>query len=307
MPRVSVVMPSYNCAQYLAEAVDSALAQTYRDFEIVVVDDGSKDNTEEVARRYGSKIQYIKQENRGLPGARNTGIRASSGEYIALLDADDSWFPEKLARQIPEFADPEVGLVYSDLRVVYDNGEVVPSFLSGRPLAASGHVFDRVLQSGFIIPSSVILRRSCVEQVGLFDESMRSQEDVEMWLRVCLRWKVKLVAEPLVNRRQRAGALTENDDLRTAYHIKLFHKALEIPGLSAENRARILRRLANSYYERGYYCLDAGKIAECRKSLRRSLKYDWRNLGALRSLLLTFIPGPVRARMRRSKARAWPR
>lgn len=101
MPRVSVVMPSYNCAQYLAEAVDSALAQTYRDFEIVVVDDGSKDNTEEVARRYGSKIQYIKQENRGLPGARNTGIRASSGEYIALLDADDSWFPEKLARQIP--------------------------------------------------------------------------------------------------------------------------------------------------------------------------------------------------------------
>lgn len=191
--------------------------------------------------------------------------------------------------------------------MVYDNGEVVPSFLSSRPLAASGHVFDRVLQSGFIIPSSVILRRSCVQQVGLFDESMRSQEDVEMWLRVCLRWKVKLVAEPLVNRRQRAGALTENDDLRTAYHIKLFHKALEIPGLSAENRARILRRLANSYYERGYYCLDAGKIAECRKSLRRSLKYDWRNLGALRSLLLTFIPGPVRARMRRSKARAWPR
>ena len=138
-----------------------------------------------------------------------------------------------------------------------------------------------------------------MEQVGLFDESMRSQEDVEMWLRVCLRWKAKLVAEPLVNRRQRAGALTENDELRTAYHIKLFQKALEIPGLSADNRERIHRRLANSYFERGYYCLHAGKIAECRKSLRSSLRYDWRNPGALRSLVASYLPRPLLARMKR--------
>jgi len=303
MPSVAVVIPSYNCAHYLAEAVDSVLAQTYRDFEVIVIDDGSTDNTAEVAARFGSRIRCIHQENRGLPAARNRGIRESQSPYIAFLDADDAWFPEKLAEQIPAFsADPEVGLVYSDLQVLYDDGQLAPSFLGTRPLAASGYVFDRILRSGFIIPSSVVVRRAAIDNVGLFDESMRSHEDVELWSRICHRWKVQLVSKPLVTRRQRVGSLTGNEDMRSLYGLKFYQKVLQIPGLEPEHQRFVRYCLAACCQDRGRFCLSEGRIAECRETLLESLKYNWRNMRAILGLVLSYLPRGVYLRMRTLRA-----
>ena len=231
MPEVSVIIPTYNGEKYLATAVESALAQTYRDLEILIVHDGSTDATGAIAKSYGSRITYIrKAENGGLASARNRGIRESGGRYIALLDDDDWWEPDKLQLQVAELEkDKDVALVYSDMWVHYDDGKIDPSFLRTRPLASGGHVFNQYLLSKFIIPSSVVIRRSCLKQIGLFDESMRSLKDCDFFLRLCYRWKIALVPQSLVHRRQRAGNMTSNEDLGTHYFIKFQKKALELP------------------------------------------------------------------------------
>jgi hypothetical protein len=192
---------------------------------------------------------------------------------IALLDADDWWEPTKLAEQVPILVeDPELCLAYSDLEVVYDDGSIISSFLSSRPLAASGYVFDQLLQSGFILPSTVLLRRTCLEQVGMFDESMRSHEDIDLWLRMCQRWKVALVRKPLTHRRQGTANMTSNDNLRTEYGIKLFVKALSLPNITEGQRLTIVRQLGNVYFSRAYFFFTTNRMQDCRNSLKQSLR-----------------------------------
>lgn len=268
--------------------------QTYRDLEIVVLDDGSTDDTSQVVRQYGTNIRYIRQENGGLPAARNRAIEASSGEFLALLDSDDWWEPSKLAEQVPILEqDPQLGLIYSDLRVVYDDGAILPSFLASRPLATSGYVFDRLLQSGFILPSTVLLRRTCLEQVGMFDESMRSHEDIDLWLRICQKWKVALVPEPLTHRRQGAANMTSNDNLRTEYGVKLFEKALRLPDITTAQRNTIVEKLAEVYFHRGYFYFSKDQMKECRQNLRLSLNCKRLNPKAWTCYLGSFLPPPV--------------
>jgi len=291
MPRVSVIIPTYNCGQYISQAIDSVLAQTYRDLEILVVDDGSVDDTEAVVRRYAGQVTYWKTANRGPAAARNWGLQACTGEFVALLDADDWWEPDKLQLQMPEFdQDQEVGLAFSDLRVFYDDGTLLPSFLSSRPLASSGSVFDQYIQSHFILPSTVVMRRSCLEAIGRFDESLPSDEDTEFWFRFCYRWKVALVPKPLVSRRQRAGSLTSDEDLTTRFRITLYERVLQFPNLSATRRRLVCRQLAEALLWRGDYCLRQGWMPECRQNVRRSLSYDWKNIKALRRLAASCLP-----------------
>jgi glycosyltransferase involved in cell wall biosynthesis len=294
MPKVSVIIPTYNCAHYLEQAIESAMNQTYDDLEIIVIDDGSTDDTSQVVRKYEASIKYIRQENRGLPAARNHAIKSSLGELIALLDADDWWEPSKLAEQVPILVeDTELCLVYSDLEVVYDDGSITPSFLSSRPLAASGYVFDQLLQSGFILPSTVLLRRTCLEEVGMFDEAMRSHEDIDLWLRMCQRWKVTLVRKPLTHRRQGTANMTSNDNLRTEYGIKLFVKALTLPNITKNQHHAIVRQLGNAYFSRAYFFFTKGQMQDCRSSLKQSLRC-WRwNRRAWTYYVGSFFPKPL--------------
>ena len=294
MARVSVVIPSYNCARYLAAAIESALAQTHNDTEIIVVDDGSTDETPAVAERYEKQIIYIRTANRGAGAARNLGIRASKGEYLAFLDADDWWEPTKLAEQLRELErDESVGLVYTDMRVHYDDGTTLESFLSTKHLASSGYIFDQLIQSQFVFPSTTLLRMSCVREVGPFDESMRSLEDCDFLLRVCYKWKVALVRKPLVHRRQRAGGLGSNEALHTRYIVTFHEKALQLPSLTPDRLRHFQDRLALAHLRRACYCFREREIEECRSNLRSSLKYDWRNFNALGFLLASYLPGGV--------------
>jgi glycosyltransferase involved in cell wall biosynthesis len=302
MPKVSVIIPTYNCAHYLGQAIESVIGQTFRDFEIIVLDDGSTDNTSEIADKYGKAIRYIRQTNGGLPAARNRAIEASTGEFVALLDSDDWWEPNKLEEQVPLIeADPEVGISFTDLRVVYDDGTVLPSFLLSRPLASSGYVFDRLLLSGFILPSTVLMRRSCFEQSGRFDESMRSHEDIDLWLRICRKWKAVLVPKPLTHRRQGLSNMTANHDLRTRYDIRLFEKALALPDLTAAQLAAIKKRLGQAHFSRGQFLFANSRMDECRAILRQGLHYKKPSLTALGYYMGSYLPTTLIEHLRNGK------
>ncbi|MGH9541802.1 MAG: glycosyltransferase family 2 protein [Terriglobales bacterium] len=300
MPKVSVIIPTYNCARYLPAAIESVLRQTYRDFEIIVVNDGSPDDTDTAVAPYLERIIYIKQANLGAPAARNRGLAASTGELIAFLDDDDEWMPEKLELQLPAFDDPRVGLVYSDIRVVHDDGHVIESFLATRPLAASGYIFENFLASGFILTSCVVVSRRCLEDVGHFDESMRSLQDFDLWFRILRRWKAALVRRALALRRLRAGNMTSDRNLPSRFYVRLYEKVLTEFELSPRERAIARSRMAEVCYERGYYLSYRGSQAEARSVLLRSLRYNARQLRAWRCLAATLAPAAIAARLRNS-------
>lgn len=291
LPRVSVVIPTYNSAAMVKEAIESALAQSYSDFEIVVIDDGSTDDTEGVVRQYGDRVRYFKQENQGVSAARNAGIKHSSGEYVAFLDSDDLWLPEKLAEQIPLFDDdPKLGLVYSDWAVVSGNAMLQTSYLKDLP-ASSGYVFDELIQSGFILTSGVVLRRACVDDVGAFDKSLAIAQDYDLWLRISYRWKVQLVDKCLFTKRSCDGSLSSNLAKTAMERIALFQKMLrDLPGMTPRSRQLVRRQLALNYWDVGYDQFDGLSLREARKNFILSLQCGWTNAKTLAYLAATYLP-----------------
>lgn len=294
MPAVSVIIPTYNSAAFLQETIESVLGQTYSDFEIIVVDDGSTDETERVMQSFGTRVSYVKQENKGVSAARNQGIKLARARYVAFLDSDDLWVPQKLAEQVPLLdEDPEIGLVYSDWAVVTEHGVAEPSFHSTRP-GASGYVFNELVRTGFILTSGTVVRRSCLDEVGDFDESLSVAEDYDLWLRICYRWKVAVVNKALVTKRSWDGSLSSDLPKTALGRIALFKKALrDIPNMTARSRRLVRRQLALSYWDVGYDCFDRLLLKEARKNLVSSLTLDWRNGRALGCLAASCLPSPV--------------
>jgi len=197
---ISVVIPTYNHAHYLVDAVNSALAQSYPYVEILVVDDGSTDNTEEVMRQYGNRVRYIQQQNRGLSGARNSGILAAQGEYIALLDADDFWQVNYLQHVHGALAtDSTLGAVYTGMCFVDAAGKAQAQ--PGVATVPADQLYDRLLDGEFFAPSAVLIRRRVLADVGLFDLDLRASEDWEIWLRVARAYRFGGIDQPLLNYR----------------------------------------------------------------------------------------------------------
>jgi glycosyltransferase involved in cell wall biosynthesis len=177
--------------------VESALNQTYRDFEHIIVDDGSTDGTAEVLQSFENRIKYIRQENRGAHAAINTGISASTGDYIAILDSDDAWLSQKLERQMAAFDErPDAGMVYSQARIMYKDGDIDPNLIIGEPLDPV-RPFEGLLINNRIPVLTVLIKRSCLEDVGSFVENLKCLADWELWLRISSRWPIAFVPEPL--------------------------------------------------------------------------------------------------------------
>lgn len=184
-PVVSTVITSYNKGPYLAEAIESALAQDYAPHEIIVVDDGSIDNTQQVVDSFGDLVRYVHQENSGQSSAENHGIRTARGELIAFLDGDDRWRPSKLTKQVAVFrAHPETSVVYTR-SWTFDHltGRGV-SVGSCRSVLPRGYVLDHLLPGNFVPFSSSMVRKECIERAGMFDESVHFGNDYDLWLRV---------------------------------------------------------------------------------------------------------------------------
>lgn len=182
MHKVSVIIPTYNRAGLIPRALETVFAQTFKDYEVIVVDDGSTDQTREVLKPFLNKLKYIYQENRGISGARNRGIEEAGGEYIAFLDSDDYWAPEKLAEQVKVLdAHPHVGIVYGRMPIINEKGEWVGS----KPAGPSGKNFKELLEIWGDLPTSTVMtRRECFKKVGVFDSALPPMEDIDMWLRI---------------------------------------------------------------------------------------------------------------------------
>jgi glycosyltransferase involved in cell wall biosynthesis len=203
---VSVVIPSYNYGRFVVEAVESALNQTHPPLEVIVVDDGSTDDTEQRLTKYDGRIRYLRQGNRGLSAARNTGIRTANGEWVALLDADDLWHRQKLEIQMGALEDrDDVGLVGSP------RGNDLTLPLSPAAPVTTLTTRDFVLSTR-MGPSSALLRKRCFDTVGYFDESLKSIEDRDMWLRMSAKFSCLLVESPCWWYREHTGQMSKNAD-----------------------------------------------------------------------------------------------
>ena len=199
MSKVSVIIPTHNRAELLRAAITSVLNQTYQEFEIIVVDDASTDKTREVvASFHDGRIKYIRHEvNKGDAGSRNTGIRNSSGDFLAFLDDDDEWLPEKLQMQVGLLRNsPEkVGGVYTgSLRIDKTTGKIFAVNNAGK----RGDLFQEMFRHNLIPTPCVLLRRECFERVGLFDERMPCCSDADMWIRIAELFYFEYIKEPLV-------------------------------------------------------------------------------------------------------------
>jgi len=198
-PLVSVIIPTCNRGWVLQEAIDSVLAQDFEDFELIVVDDGSTDNTGEMLDSYEQDLIVIRQSNRGVSAARNRGIAEAAGLLIAFLDSDDLWLPRKLSRQVDFFNSNPDAVINQTEEIWIRNGVRVNP--RTRHHKFSGMIFERSLALCLVSPSAVMMRRSLLDAVGLFDEDLPACEDYDLWLRISWRYPVDLIETPLIIKR----------------------------------------------------------------------------------------------------------
>ncbi len=193
-PLVSVVLPTHNRCAMLRQAIDSVLAQHYPFFELIVVDDGSTDGTKALLSSYGCGLRSISQQNLGVSAARNRGIREAAGQWIALLDSDDYWLPEKLMRQMEYLAQhPRIRICQTEELWIRNGVRVNPG---QRHRKASGMIFEKSLPLCIISPSAAMLHKGLLAEVGLFDENLPACEDYDLWLRITWKYPVVLIDEP---------------------------------------------------------------------------------------------------------------
>ncbi len=231
MPKVSVIIPAHNAQRFIRETIQSVLGQTYQDFEIVIVNDGSTDGTEAIVEEFvktrPERIKYIYQKNQGHAICRNTGLKNAQGQYIAFLDADDLWREDKLMRQV-SFLDqhPEVGLIHCERVRINEQGETIPTpFVD--PKFLSGKIFYHLLlRRAHICTSAVLCRKSVLDEVGYFDETFPDRiggEDRELWLRIAGRFEIAYSRQPLVKYRYLKGSLSRTRKkelfLRGRFHV----------------------------------------------------------------------------------------
>jgi len=216
------------------------LAQTFPDFEVIVVDDGSSDPTEDVVSQFGECLQLVRQENRGVSAARNAGIKRSCGDLIAFLDSDDEWLPAKLEKQAALFAGGD--FICHTEEMWYRNGKHVPQKKIHRK--QGGWFFERALERCLISPSSVMMSRSLLDRVGWFDEDLPAAEDYDLWLRITAFHEVSFVPEPLVIKHGGCdNQLSETTPAIDRYRIRAIEKILGSPDLSARYRLAARREL----------------------------------------------------------------
>lgn len=210
LPRASVIIPCFNQAAYVRVAIDSALAQTYADVEVVVVDDGSTDDTPAVLASYGDRIRAVRQENAGLSAARNTAIAHATGACIVLLDSDDVLAPECVASRMAVMAaDDRVGLVAGYYREIDADGHVLARIPEVRSLTSRPHLYQTVRRN-WGPPVSWTIRRAALEQCGTFDPTLRSCEDWDVLIRISAQWQIAYDPQPLALYRQLPGSMSRN-------------------------------------------------------------------------------------------------
>ena len=302
LPLVSVVIPAYNCAPYLARAINSALGQTYPNIECIVVDDGSTDETAEVIRSFGTRIRSIRQANAGASAARNAGIAAATGRYIAFLDADDYWLTTKISNQIQVFrAHPDLVLVSCGFAWERPHEQqsqrphAAPPFQADRVTVF--HTLTQLLRNPYLGTPTVVVEADAVKRIGGFDPSLPVAEDIDLYFRLCTDRPYAFLDQPLARFQLRYGSLTTS--VRGYADNLLVFDRLEsaLPELDASDQALLQSRRLAVYQGWISDLLMRGAGSEARRVLKQS-----RQLGLLphyRSLYLKSLIAPVMRPLRR--------
>lgn len=297
-PRVSVVIPTHNHAAYVARAIESVLQQSFDDLHLFVVDDGSTDNTRAIVSTFtaDARFHYLYQTNRERAAARNLGINASQSEYVAVLDADDWWHPDKLARQVSFMEGrPDVGLTHTRAWQGGKDSIILPK------VGQETRVCDRfadLLLSNPIVCSSVVLRRTCLDRVGLFDEQLPvfGAEDWDMWLRVSRRYVIARIDEPLVYYRVH---ISNTSRLQVFQSYKaVLDKTFVDPTLPAEIMGLKRRAYSRYHINMGLSYHQLGRNADVRHHLLKAMALyplNLRYLGLTRLLLWSLLPWQLTA------------
>lgn len=288
MPAVSVVIPTFNRAHKVLRAISSVLYQTFTDYEIIVVDDGSTDGTKIATSQFEKAITYLAHpSNLGVSAARNTGILKSNAPFIAFLDSDDYWLPEKLSAQMEFFNYTPQALVCQTDEIWIRKGRRVNPKKKHRK--TSGDIFERSLKLCLVSPSAVMLKRSLVEEVGVFDEDLPACEDYDLWLRIACHHPIYLIPKLLVVKEGgNSDQLSARHEGMDRFRIKALFKLLQSGKLNEEQLEATLKELSRKCTIYGKGCLKRGKSEEgdfylripknlCGKHKKKSLVHEIRS------------------------------
>lgn len=308
VPLVSVIIPTYNSANYIKEALESVFEQTFQDFEIIVIDDGSTDGTGEILKKYGDRIRSLFQDNSGPASARNKGIRIARGRYIAFLDADDIWLPLKLEKQVGLFHQREyLGMVTTGV-CSFDEKGVFGFSTNKRETLMRGDIARNIFLRSNVGTPTVMVRKEVFDKIGLFEENIRQAEDDNMWIRIASHYDVELIDEALTKVRNHPQRMTLNKSellesvltniqlLRTKYGEtvkKKIEKAIPI-------------KVSQVQFSIGYGYYEIGKYREARKAfLKGAYHWIWFWKNPL-YLILTLIPSGLTTFLKSLKRKLSP-
>jgi len=265
MSQVSVIIPTYNRGWILRDAIDSVMAQDYKDYELIVVDDGSTDNTPEILKNYPDII-VLKQKNRGVSAARNAGVQISKADNIAFLDSDDLWLPGKLQSQFNFFNTNPSAQICQTEEIWIRNGVRVNA--KKRHRKQQGMIFDRCLDLCIISPSAVMMKKSLFIKVGGFDETLPACEDYDLWLRIASWCPVYLIEEALIIKRGGHSDQLSKIPGLDRFRIRALKKLLDSGSLKSKQHEAAIKTLQEKCEIYATGCLKRGRVEEAKEYLR---------------------------------------
>jgi len=275
MPAVSVIIPTYNRADILPRAINSILGQTYRDLDIIIIDDGSSEDIQSILQSIESgKITLIKHtENRGIAASRNAGIRASDSKYIALLDNDDEWLPEKLEKQIKLLNTAPAKTAISDtgfINIIKNKEYFVPAFEQRNK---NGNIYRNIISKHFILPSTILIKRECFLSTGMLDENIPVFDDWDYFFRILKEYGIKSINEPLIRRHHHNDNVSSKIDIVLTGYSRLVEK--HYTEISRDHRL-----LSICYLKLGHMSCFQGESKKGREYLAKSIRtnhLEWRS------------------------------
>lgn len=273
--KISVIIPTYNRKKTLARAIQSVINQSFSPFEILIIDDGSNDGTEEWVKENFQNIKYIYQNNHGVSSARNIGIENAYGDWVAFLDSDDEWLPNKLYEQVKAIdSNPDAKFFHTN-EIWIRNGVRVNQMKKHKKYG--GYIFEKCLDICRVSPSSVLIQKEVFDNIGVFDESLKVCEDYDLWLRITSKYPVVFLDEPLIYKYGgHADQLSKVNDGIESYRIQSLEKIIKSGYLSDEQKVKAVNALVNkmNIYSKG---LEKRKKLDALRDIKKNIQY-WINM-----------------------------